>query len=449
MKWDGADIARITDGELYGEAGARGPILTDSRSDLAGAWFLALRGERFDGHRFATQAREAGALGGIFEREVEGWSGPWVQVDSTFQALQALGAAARDRVNGPVVGISGCTGKTTTRELVACALAPLGSVHRNRANDNNHVGVPLTLLACPEEASALVVELGSSAPGEMAPLVRLTRPDIRLCLNIGPAHLEALGDLAAVRREEGWLVDQAGPADVVVVPSGDPWLQDLEVSARTLRFGCEEAADVRLVRAVASLEDWTTEIECEVEGRRVRWTLPVPGAHLGLNAAAALAVAWAAGVEPASAARGMEGYVPVGRRLHQVVLPSGTRVVDDSYNANPVSVRAALALMGGSAARTAVVLGDMLELGSEEGRYHREVLEYAKSLGFGTLVVLGPRMTDAARGMTGVDVATDPQDAARRVRGGQEAPDWVLLKASRGMRLERVLQALRAEEGER
>ncbi len=445
MKFDGATIAEATGGVLHGQDPGAGPIETDSRKDLAGAWFLALVGDRFDGHRFAAAAAEAGALGGVFCRKPDGWDGPWVAVDDTTAALQALGAAARRRLAGPVVGIAGCSGKTTTRELVAAALAPGGVVHRTRANDNNHLGVPLTMLATPADSWATVVELGSSGPGEMAPLVRITDPDVRVCLNIGPAHLEALGDLAAVRAEEGHAVDTTGADQVAVVSADDPWLADVAPAGRVLWFGRAERADVRVVEASVDVDGWCTKVRFSTPQGPLDATLPAPGAHLADDAAAALAVAHAVGVPLVEAAAGLAAYRPVGGRLRRVVLDDGTVVIDDTYNANPMSMAAALSLVAGASGPVAIVLGDMLELGEEEDRYHREVLALAASTPAVSRVVVGERMARAAAGVDGIVAAGDPASAAAVVKAAwpsQGGPGLVLVKGSRGMRLERVVEAL-------
>ena len=450
QRFDGAEIARATGGVLHGNAGAAGPVSTDTRADLGGAWFVALRGARFDAHDFAAQAREGGAAGGVFERPVAGWRGRWVQVPDTTRALQDLGRAARARLAArgvPVVGVSGCSGKTTTRELVACALSPRGPVHRTRANDNNHLGVPLTLLATPDAARAVVVELGSSGPGEMAVVADVALPDVRLCVNIGAAHLEALGDLAAVSAEEGAVLDRARGSDVCLLNADDPWLADRDVPGRVLRFGTRADADVRLVAAEVDVDGWTTDATYATPAGTVRARLPVPGAHVAHDAAAALAAAFALGVDVHAAAAELSGYVPVGGRLRREVLPDGLVVIDDAYNANPASVAAALSLVAGSRGPVAVVLGDMLELGAAAPRYHREVLARAATAGFAAVVAVGPAMHAAAP--AGVARVSDPADAARHVRAALGGRGTVLVKGSRGMRLERVIDALRAGDGRR
>lgn len=442
MRWSGVDLANVTGGQLHGDDPGPGVILTDTRLELTGAWFLAIVGERFDGHAFAARAQQAGAHGGIFARQPEGWTGPWVQVDDTFAALYAIAAASRARLTGPVVGISGCAGKTTTRELVSCALAPLGAVHRTRANDNNHLGVPFTLLAASEEAAAVVIELGSSGPGEMGPLADLTSPDVRLCLNIGPAHLEALGTLEAVRREEGALVDRAGPEDVVVVNADDPWLRDVSAPGRVLRFGRAEEADVRLLDAIVDVAGWSTTARYATPEGEVTARIGVPGAHLAHNGAAALAVACAVGVPLQAAADALSAYAPVGRRVRREVV-GGLVVVDDAYNANPMSVRAALDLVSEADGPVCVVLGDMLELGAEEHTLHVQTLQDAVERGLDAVVAMGPRMAGAASEVDGVVVAGDVAQAAAQVLAALPAGGLVLLKGSRGMRMERVLDALR------
>ncbi len=443
MNWTGEAIAAATGGKLHGGEHL-GPVSTDSRGGIAGAWFVALVGERFDGHDFAEGAAAAGAGGGVFSRAVPGWTRAWVEVPDTTAALQALGAAARDRLMGPVVGVGGAAGKTTTRVLVALALSPLGAVHQTQANLNNHLGVPLTLLGAQEHAAASVVELGTSAPGEIQTLATIARPDVRLIVNIGPEHLEELGGIEGVAREECVLFDSARSGDVCLVNTDDPWLSAWRIAGRVIRWGRAADADVRLAQAEVDGPGWCTRASYDTPQGRVVLTLPAPGEHLAHNAAAALAAALALGVDLHQAARAMEAYAPVGMRLRPTRLPGEILAINDAYNANPPSMRASLATLTTMPGRRVAVLGDMLELGVDEARLHDEVVAEADTKGLDLLLLVGPRMVRshhlAERTPAWADV--DGPALAPQLAAWLQSGDTVLFKGSRGARVERVLDAL-------
>lgn len=441
MNFDTAQIVAATGGVAIGGGGA-GPVLTDTRALVPGCWFLALVGERFDGHAFAAAAAAAGARGGVFARDPgPGWTLPWVRVSDTTSALQRLGTAARWRVNGPVVGLTGSSGKTTTRGLIAAALHQLGQVHQTSGNLNNHLGVPMTLLATPPQAAAVVVEMGTSAPGEIATLAEIAQPDARLVVNVGPAHLQELGGLAGVAVEKGALLRSAREQDVVAINLDDPYIAAMTVPGRRVSWGRAEAADVRMVEARVDPAQWCTWASYRTPVGALSVRLPAPGEHIAHNAAGALAVAHGLGLDLERAAQDLDRYEPVGMRQRFEPLPGGAIAINDAYNANPASMRAAIELLVTVQARRVAVLGDMLELGSEEARWHDEVVRYAASRGIDQLVLVGPRMAAAAHDVTALRT-TDPEEAARWLAGSLAAGDHLLFKGSRGARVERVLQAL-------
>jgi UDP-N-acetylmuramoyl-tripeptide--D-alanyl-D-alanine ligase len=428
----------LHDGEHEGE------VATDTRALPPGAWFVALVGERFDAHAFAAQARAAGAGGGVFQRLPEGWSGPWVEVADTTRALQDLGRHARSRLRVPVVGLTGSSGKTTTRRLIACALAQLGPVHQTTGNLNNHLGVPLTLLATPDGAAAAVVEMGTSAPGEIRFLAELGVPDVRVIVNVGPAHLEELGGLEGVAREKGALFDTARPGDVCVVNADDPFLRDRAVPGRRLTWGAAEGADVRLLDVTVDAEGWRTVARYATPAGVVEATIPTPGTHVAHDAGAALAVAVALGLDVRRAAADLAAYEPVGMRMRPESLPGGVVAINDAYNANPASTKASLDTLASMPGRRVAVLGDMLELGAGEAAFHREVAAHAAGLGLDLVVLVGPRMAAAADAAPGAWVDATTEAVGPRLAAWLRPGDRVLFKGSRGARVERVLEAVRA-----
>lgn len=437
---DGTTIAAATGGRLLREAPA-GPVLTDTRALVPGAWFLALRGERFDGHAFLGAAASAGAVGCVVDTDPgAAWTGGAVVVPDTLKALQDLGRHARAAFSGPVVGLTGSSGKTTTRALVALALRSLGRVHQTTGNLNNHVGVPLTLLACPDDAAAMVVEMGTSSPGEIALLADVARPDVRLIVNVGPAHLQELGGLDGVAHEKGALFRSALPGNVVCVNVDDPRVAAIPVppGVRRITFGTD--ADVAVIDA---------EVEPETLSTRAKWLtptgiafsiLPAPGTHIALDAAGALAVAVALGVDVDEAAQAFRDYAPVGMRMRAERTPGGWTALNDAYNANPASMEASLRVLAGLPPRRVAVLGDMLELGPGEADWHAKVASVARELALDLVVLVGPRMSAAA--FPGALAFVDPAEAVEPLRAWLRPGDTALFKGSRGARVERVLDAL-------
>ena len=451
MRFDGDTIAAATGGQLL-QPGEAGPILTDTRKDLHGAWFLALVGARFDGHAYLEQAVQAGAVGVVVSEVPPGaLDAGVVLVDDTTAAMAAIGSAARDRLadlDVPVVGITGSSGKTTTRALTACALGSLGRVHQTVGNLNNHLGVPMTLLATPADVDVLVVEMGTSAPGEIRHLAETARPTCRIIVNVGPAHLLELGGLDGVGVEKGALFDTATPGDVLVVNLDDPrlapWVGRAPQGVRVVTFGRADGADVRLVDAELDAAALTTRVVVRDRVRQVEATLPAFGMHFALNATGALAVAHALGVSLDEAAAGLARYEPVGMRQRIERLPDGALVLNDAYNANPASMRAALDTLAALGGRGIAALGDMLELGVHEASLHREIAEHAVSLGLSRVLLVGPRFAAAAGGLP-VETFDDPHAAGHALLGTLGPDHRLLVKGSRGLAMERILHTLQAE----
>lgn len=447
MRFDAEAIAKVTQGVVLHD-GPAGAILTDTRRLEPGCWFLAIVGDRFDGHDFLAQAEAAGVAGVIVSRPVpEGWSVGAVQVENTTTALQGLGRAARRAFEGPVVALSGSSGKTTTRALIALALSPLGEVHQTVGNLNNHFGVPMTLLAAPSTAALQVVEMGTSSPGEIAVLAMIGEPDVRLLVNVGPAHLEELGGLEGVAREKGSLFATARPGDVVVVNLDDPFLAALPIpeGVRVVTWG--RGGDIDLLDARLDPEALATDCRWSTPQGDVAARLPVPGAHIAHNAAGALACAYALGVDLGEAAAAMEGYQPVGMRLRVERLVGGAQALNDAYNANPASMEASLRLLAQLPGRRVAVMGDMLELGPDEAAWHEQVVALAHTLGLDQVVLVGPRMAAAQAACPGADAFETPEAALASLRGTLGPTDRVLFKGSRGAAVERVLTGLQEDEG--
>jgi UDP-N-acetylmuramoyl-tripeptide--D-alanyl-D-alanine ligase len=446
------------DGDLHGDAsfGFEG-VSIDTRTLTKGALFVAVRGPVHDAHDYLDQALEAGAAGLLVER---GRATPadaplWLAVDDSTRALGALAAGHRQGFDGPLVAITGSNGKTTTKEMCAAILELLGPCLRNRGNLNNEYGLPLTLLERTPEHVTAVVEVGMNHRGEIAPLAAIARPGVAVITNVGTAHIEHLGSQEEIAAEKGDLLAALPEDGVAVVNADDPRAlgQAARTHARVVLFGLAADADVR-AEDVASLG---------AEGYRFtlhtpQGSCPIQVAGLGdttiPNALAAAAAAQSAGAGLEQVAEGLAAYRPIRGRMESRILPDGLHVIDDSYNANPQSMEAALRSLAQlkGARRAVAVLGDMGELGAEARRAHRGAGMQAARLGIDFVVALGEHAGDVAAGARDEGLAVDRihvedshQAAGRRVRKLVGADDWVLVKGSRSMQMERVVRALEAE----
>ncbi len=423
-----------------------GAVSTDSRHLAAGDVFVALRGERFDAHDFAAEAvaRGAAALVLADPRRGAGLGRPVFGVTDTTVALGALGAYRRAAWGGSVVAIAGSNGKTTTKALVRAALGSALTVHASEGNLNNQVGVPLTLLAIPDAADVAVVEIGTNHPGEVEALRRLVRPDIAVVTSVGEEHLEGLGDLEGVLREESAVF---GGAAVAIAPAGQP---GIGAAARELAPSVVEAGldsgDLRPDR-------WGLDGEGRgwAEFGNLRLTLAIRGAHNLRNAMLALAVARACGValECAVPALASEGPVAMRGTWHE----AGRRtLINDAYNANPDSMREAIALLDAldTTAQRALVLGSMRELGPRSAVLHDAIAMRALRSRADLIAGIGDMAAALRRVGSGdarVITAADVESLWPVLRSRLAPEGVVLIKASRGVRLERLVPLLESDRG--
>ena len=450
--WQLSQVAAAVGGQLLGSDCRITGVSTDTRAVASGQLFIALRGERFDAHDFLEPALAAGAAALLVAdagRVPAGASA--VVVDDTRLALGRLAAAWRRQFSLPVIAVTGSNGKTTTKEMIAAILkAAFGdAVLATRGNFNNDIGLPLTLLGLDATHRAAVIEMGMNHPGEIGYLTRIGAPTVALVTNAQRAHLEGMGDLDEVAREKGTIF--AGlPADGIAVINADDayagfWRE--QVGSQPVRsFGIDQPADVRATLRQHGLESALVLQAAEGE---IEFTLAIPGRHNARNALAAAAACLAAGLPLSAVAAGLAAFSGVKGRLQRRSGRNGAQILDDTYNANPDSVRAGIDVLAATVGRKVLVLGDMGEIGEASAQYHDEIGGYAKSQGIDRLFALGDASQQAvrnfgegARHFCNVDkliVAVDKEL-------GPETT--VLVKGSRFMKMERVADALAAASGE-
>ncbi|MCC6852110.1 MAG: UDP-N-acetylmuramoyl-tripeptide--D-alanyl-D-alanine ligase [Rubrivivax sp.] len=435
---------------LVGDAALRfARVHSDTRTLEPGDLFVALRGERFDGHDFLAQAAAAGAVAALAERGL-GAVLPGLEVTDTLAALQALAAAWRARFALPLVAVTGSNGKTTVTQMTASILrAWLGAgAFATEGNLNNHIGVPLMLLRLRDDATqrhrAAVLELGMNHAGEIALLARLAQPTVALVNNAQREHQEFMAGVEAVARENGSVIGALGPEGIVVLPAADaytPLWRALAGARRVVTFGLAAGADVVADGAWdAARGCWSFTLQTPVG--RAPATLRQAGRHNLGNAAAAAAAALAAGAPLDAVVRGLSAFEPVAGRSRTLALRWRARaatLVDDSYNANPDSVRAAIDLLAALPAPRWLLLGDMGEVGSQGPQYHAEVGAYARERGIEVLWTAGVLGAHAGGQRHFADTAA----LVAALGSGPEAAS-VLVKGSRFMRMERAVAALQA-----
>jgi UDP-N-acetylmuramoyl-tripeptide--D-alanyl-D-alanine ligase len=430
-------------------------VSIDSRTIKRGELFVAIKGARFDGHDFVPEVIKNGAWGALVDRsELEtkyaslGGLRNILPVEDTIFALQEMSQMHRKKFAIPMIGITGSNGKTTTKEMLASILKQRGSVLKNEGNLNNHIGVPLTLLKLDARHKSAVVEMGMSALGEIDTLARLVSPDVGVITNIGPAHLEFLGTLDIVAQAKAELLGNLRTDGTAVLNADDWYFTALKnkYSGRVLSFGIENKADVS-ASGIRQGKDFT-DVTIEADDSSVDVRLPAVGKHNIYNALAAAAAAAAVGMSLDAVKYGLEAFSPVAMRseLKQV---KGRMVLADYYNANPGSVKAALeTLISLRAGRKSVaVLGDMLELGATAAYAHREVGRTVARLGVDVLITMGPLAIyinegalEAGMPKDRVVAAGSHAEAAALLKERSENGDAVLIKGSRGMKMEKILE---------
>jgi UDP-N-acetylmuramoyl-tripeptide--D-alanyl-D-alanine ligase len=444
-------IARWAGGELLaGDAAATvETICTDSRALRAGDLFLALRGENFDGHSFVREAAKRGALGAVVEDAPEDLPPHFaiIRVGDTLRALQEIAASYRRNLPLQAVCITGSNGKTSTKDLTASVLGEHFPVTKTEGNLNNHIGLPLSILRARASDEIGVFEIGMNHPGEIAPLARIAAPDVAIITNIGTAHIEFLGTREAIAQEKGMLAEAVGPSGTVILNAGDAFSAAIaeRTKADTIFCGLDRG-DIH----ASDLQTTATGIHFRLHGfgRSVEAALPVPGIHMVHNALLAVGAGHVFGLSLEECAAGLAKARLTRGRLEQKLV-RGIQVIDDTYNANPDSMKASLLTLAqmSTNGRRIAVLGRMGELGTEAEHGHREVGRAAVDLGLDCVITVGEEADWIAEeawrgGLAKVLKFPTSEEAVRALREIARAGDLVLVKGSRSARMERIIEGL-------
>jgi UDP-N-acetylmuramoyl-tripeptide--D-alanyl-D-alanine ligase len=451
---DTASAARAVDGRVIGRNVAFARVTTDSRALVPGDLFVALPGERFDGHDFVASAFGQGAAAALVARDrVGAIGGDLIAVDDPLAALGRLARHWRGRFALPVVVVAGSNGKTTVKEMLASILrVHFGANHvlATRGNFNNAIGLPLTLLALRAEHRVAAIELGMNHRGETATLAALAQPTVALVNNAQREHQEFMRSTAEVAAEHADLVRALPHDGIAVLNADDPhvalWREAAGASRRIVDFGLLYPAAVRGVHHASA---GGGVLDIAASGGTARVALAIPGRHNAANALAASAAAMAVGVPLAAVVRGLEAFRPVSGRLVTRALANGVTVVDDTYNANPDSVRAAIDVLAQFPGTKWLVLGDMGEVGAQGPAFHREVGAYARERGIDRLLAAGVLAAEAASAFgTASEAFAGVEPLVQRLHDTPPVNATLLVKGSRFMRMERVVAALAGERAD-
>lgn len=448
-----SDVARRVGGQLLGQDIAFSRVVSDTRDLKRDDLFVALKGDRFDGHDYVRRAFSLGAAGALVAREIDGAPGQVVCNDpsgSALPALQRFAASWRADFSLPVIGVAGSNGKTTTRELIASVLSEIGPVLASKGNQNNHIGVPLTLLRMNAGHRSAVIEMGANHPGEITVLAGLAKPSIGVITASGEDHLEGFGSSEVSARTNGELVLALPPTGTAVINADDdcaPLWRKLAGKTHVISFGFGAKTELRAEEVRQDFDG--SEFNLCTRDACVRVTLRLPGRHNIVNALAAAAVGRLLGVSLTGVADGLARVHPVPGRVQWHAGPLGSHVLDDTYNANPTSVKAALDLLVHRPSPRWAVLGDMAELGAHAALLHHGCGAYARSVGVDRLFGLGPLSAHTAAGFgNGGYSFTGLPELLGALHAQLQRGTSILVKGSRSAHMERVVDALRDDAAE-
>lgn len=428
-------------------------VSTDTRNIRRGDLFVAIRGDNFDGHRFIETARLAGAVAAVVERADENVELPQLVVNDTVNALAALAAGNRDLSNARFVAVTGSSGKTTVREMVAAILVQMGKTLATSGNLNNHIGVPLTLFRLAPEHRYAAIELGASGIGEIAHTVAVVRPDVAILTNAGQAHLEGFGSYDNIVQAKGEIIDGLSANGVAILNLDDPAFSQWQQRAGDRR--------VRSVSGQGRRDADFRPVDVQIDGPELQFTaqgpngwqcdirLSLQGEHNISNALMAIAAAQAVGATDDAIQSGLSGLKAFKGRLQTLHLTSQWTVIDDSYNANPTSMRAAITVLASHSGSRTAVLGAMAELGREAKAMHRGIGEFARACGIERLLVVGSGCEGYVEGFgAATEVCSSHDDAVRRLFESSTGPQTVLVKGSRSSAMDLVVEGIKQKVGD-
>ena len=458
--WTRHEIAQATNGRFIGDVPGVMGVSIDTRTLEPGDLFFAIRGDVHDGHDFVAAAlSRGGAAAGVSEERAPEFAeaGPLLVVSDVLRAMEQLGVASRARSSARIVAVTGSVGKTSTKEALRLALKPQGVTHASVASYNNHWGVPLTLSRMPRETGYGIFEIGMNHPGEILPLTEMVRPHVALVTNVEPVHIQYFRSVSAIADAKGEIVAGLEPGGTAVVNRDNPHWERLRAHAfassagRVVTFGEHEAADVRAERIIVKSD--TSIVDALVFGQRVTYRLGTPGRHIAINSLGVLGAVHALGADLAIATLALaEASAPAGRgeRTRLSLGTGNALLIDESYNANPASVRAALAALGsaetGRRGRRIAVLGDMLELGPEGAALHRALVEPIEAHGIDLVFTAGPLMQELFTALPGSrrgEHASTAADLAKTIVQAIRPGDVVMVKGSNSTRMATIVKALK------
>ncbi len=420
-------------------------VSTNSKVVAKGNLFVALRGERFDAHDFLPEVVAQGAAAVVVERVPEGIALPALVVNDTRHALGQIANVWRRQFNIPVIGVTGSNGKTTVKEMIASILAAAfgeGRYLSTRGNLNNEIGVPLTLFRLDASHHAAVIEMGMNHPGEIARLAEIAEPTVGLVNNAQREHQEFMASVAAVAEENGSVIRLLGNDGCAVFPADDeyaPLWQGYAAQRRVMSFGLDHRA---AVSCQWQPRDFGSDLQISAAGKTIQVSLSAAGIHNVRNALAACAATLAIGIDADSIARGLQAFTPVAGRLQRKSARNGALVIDDTYNANPDSVRAAIDVLAAAPAPRTLVLGDMGEVGNEGVAFHEEIGSYARTRQIDQLFTLGTLARHASLAFGGAARHFDTMETLNQQITAVPSGASVLVKGSRFMKMERVVETL-------
>jgi len=460
-----AEIAEVVSGTLI--SGDPGLIIngvcTDTRKLEKGSLFIPIKGENFDGHDFISKAFEMGVAASLTEKREMALSSqekglPLIKVQDTVRAYGALAANYRMKFSAPFIAVTGSAGKTSTKDMIACALGSRLEVLKTEANFNNEIGLPSTILKLHDKYEAVVVEMGMRSPGDIAYLSRIARPDIVVITNIGTAHIERLGSREKIFRAKMEILEGLRYNGLLVLNADDDLLYKVEGGRkyRTVYYGISKNAELR-ASGIRSEGEAGTRFNIMTGNNRYEVFVPAPGVHNVYNALAAIAAGMETGLGAEELIEGIRSFIPGKMRLN-IIDKGGIKIINDAYNANPQSVRAALNVLVEMAAgkRAVAVLGDMLELGRFSRLYHNSMGRYAAETGVGMLAAAGKYAADIAEGALkagmvneNIAVFNNVNELVPYLDSSLKEGDVVLFKASRGMKMEDVIEKIVSDTGSR